>query len=82
MPTHCMSLLLHALPPPRREPILLAGAGGSGQGAAAIEGRISFARNKARHRSLDIAVQYCAVAADGSRGQEEAGIYAMGVSED
>ncbi len=56
--------------------------GASGRGSAvAIEGRISFARNKARHRSLDVAVQYSTLYRDGSRGPEEAAIYAMGVGD-
>ena len=50
--------------------------------ALAIQGRISFARNKARHRSLDIAVQYYPVHLDGSQGSEQAAIYSMGVSDD
>ncbi|GAB4820494.1 hypothetical protein N2152v2_007540 [Parachlorella kessleri] len=48
----------------------------------AIQGRISFARNKVRHRSLDIAVQYYPVHVDGSQGSEQAAIYSMGVSDD
>jgi hypothetical protein len=70
-----------------REPIQLsspelASAGeGSRGGAVAIEGCISFARNKKRHRSLDIAVQYSAVYGDGSKSPPQAVIYAMGVSD-
>lgn len=47
----------------------------------AIEGRISFARNKKRHRSLDIALHYSAVRGDGSKTPAEALIYALGVAD-
>lgn len=63
-----------------REPVALV-PGGRGTEAVALEGCISLARNKGRHRSLDIALKYSFVRADGSRGQEQAGIYSMGVSE-
>lgn len=66
-----------------RTPVKLARPGAAGAAAAAdsareIRGRISMARNRDKHRSLDIALTYKAELGDG-RVVEEAGVYAMSV---
>lgn len=66
-----------------KAPITLAPAAVGAAGAAvAIQGTLSMARNKDKHRSLDIALQYSAVAADGSLGEAATCLYSMGVQED
>lgn len=76
-----------------REPILIQKPGsdsasrshpddGSGQSpppAAAISGRISMARSS-KHRSLDISLEYAAVAPNGNRSELRTAIYELAVS--
>eukprot|EP00887_Chlorella_sp_A99_P001499 scaffold8.g1499.t1 len=64
-----------------RTPVRLAPAGGGPPpgAAVALAGQLSMARSVHRHRSLDVALTYRAVAADGSKGEVVSLIYAMGV---
>lgn len=66
---------------PLPEAVLLASPGCSSAApntATEISGRISMARNRDKHRSLDIALTYRAVLGDG-RVVEHAAVYAMSV---
>lgn len=62
---------------PLSQPVTLSATGGA-KAAKEITGRLSMARNKGKHRSLDIGLQYRAVLGDGSV-VEAAGVYAMSV---
>lgn len=64
-----------------KEPVSMAPAAAGAPGAAvALAGELSMARSKSTHRSLDIALRYAPVYADGSSGAETAVIYEMGVN--
>jgi hypothetical protein len=70
---------------PLRTPVLLgspttqqAGQVGSRPYATEIKGRLSMARNKAKHRSLDIALNYQAALSDGS-SVSDTRVYSMSV---
>ncbi|KXZ55523.1 hypothetical protein GPECTOR_2g1072 [Gonium pectorale] len=80
-PTHWAQTLLTL-----RRPVRLAPAGGGAAGAAGgpptasvISGRLSVVRSRAKHRSLDIGLQYRAEMSDGSV-VEEAQLYHMSVT--
>ena len=87
-PTHWGQAVLTLAAPVTMAPAVGLRAGGDGDAAAgsaespavALEGRISMARSKHKHRSLDIALSYRAVGADGRQGEEVSSIYAMGVN--
>lgn len=53
--------------------------GGKPSPAVAISGRLSMARSS-KHRSLDISLEYSAVAADGSLAEPQSAIYELAVS--
>jgi len=58
--------------------LLADGAPGGGRWAGEIRGRLSMARNAAKHRSLDISMEYSAVLEDGTR-VAHASVYPMSV---
>lgn len=68
---------------PLRRPVLLrspsSSLGAAGRPfASEIKGQLSMARNKSKHRSLDIALRYTAVLSDGST-VEDTRVYPMSV---
>ena len=59
---------------PCRKPVMLGGS----NGAAAIEGRISFARSD-KHRVLDISAEYWPLSPDGGVGDIVSVLYSLKV---
>ena len=74
-PTHWAQTVLELPTPVTMAPAAVALPGV----AFSLKGRISMARRKGRHRTLDISVEYRPVYADGTEGEFKVQLYAMGV---